>query len=216
MDKILSKDNLEKYLVKIDNKYNVDEIFAYYTAKLTSRNPLPNTPFKFVKELEKRSKMFDTTVSDYIKIDLDPPSFHNRKIYGQYNNEYPLVKWFDIVKTDQIINLNLKCFIVANYKPFDECALNMYREKIKSYNCHCKRKTCMSLLKQIKHPKLVDPNDFPEKDFDYVNRFNAAYVGQYFDSITPGERLSLSRMAADKDFLRMKISVYKSIYNIVD
>jgi len=38
--------------------------------------------------------------------------------------------------------------VYVNYNSFDKNELNKCREKIKSYNCFCKNKNCMSILKQ--------------------------------------------------------------------
>ena len=66
--------------------------------------------------------------------------------------------------------------VYVNYNSFDKNELNKCREKIKSYNCFCKNKNCMSILKQIKQPKLAEYKHFNEDDHEYVKRINYYFL----------------------------------------
>jgi len=226
MDKKLKRTELDNYLKKINYKYNIDDIYNFYLSN-TDKN-LPNTPIKLIKELEKRALILNCTVLEYIKDEYNYSYIKTKRIVNDNNLNTQLLtkrivngnnlntqlltkKIFDITNDDKLINLELKCFIVTNYKPFDDNELNKYRNQIKSYNCLCKDKNCMSILKKIKQPKLADYKDFSEDDHEYVKKINFYFLDQYYDSHSRSERIMLSNTLRNINYLQSKINLYKII-----
>lgn len=206
MDKILKKIDLETYLKNKDYKYDIDDIYNFYLYNIERGKILPHTPIKLIKELERRALILDCSLLEYIKYDKNK-NMSKKVLNGDLDPQIPLTNIFDITNNDKLVNLELKCFIVANYNPFDKNELNKCREKIKSYNCFCKNKNCMSILKQIKQPKLAEYKHFNEDDHEYVKRINYYFLDQYYDSHSKAERITLSKMLANKVYLQNKIKL---------
>ena len=186
------------------------ELFAYYK---TNHNE-PTTVKKFIHELEKLT--YAASAPSLIEFVRHGPvtNISPRFLNGNPRPDLPTKYFYQITEADAGIecNLRMRCFIVAGYVPYDDRALQRYRS-FKSYNCFCRDKRCMSLLKNIRPPKhLVDRGLFEESERGLVDRMNTSLLEQYYDARSPGERGAITRAFNRTDEARNKIQVFKSIY----
>ena len=60
---------------------------------------------------------------------------------------------------------------------------------------------------KTKQPKLAEYKHFNEDDHEYVKRINYYFLDQYYDSHSKAERITLSKMLANKVYLQNKINL---------
>lgn len=189
---------------------DLTELYVYYETHPSNANTIR----RFMQEIDRLAYVASApSVIEFIRHGQVIGNA-TRVVNGNLCTDMQTKFLYQITEADAgtICNLRMKCFTVAGYIPYDEKALQKYR-KIKSYNCFCPDKRCMSLLKNISPPKhVIDRDKFDPSERGLVDRMNTSLLDQYYDAPSVSERRTVSRAFNRIEEAKNKIRIFKSMY----